>query len=159
MVYIWFYATSSLVLSSSLFTSSMKTNLLAQNSQNFELFRVKATRHYDPLSLSNYYHLTLTITQHLLSLSTYCYSTLTITWLPLTCSTSIRICIYSAPTDFFLSFVLLIFLSVAFHRWSIHYVSTILANSCTSLHNHNSTFPLGTFVTSCWLTSSNILHQ
>ena len=47
------------------------------------------------------YHLTLTITRHQLF---YCYLTLTIftiTRLSLTCSASIRILIYSAPTDYF----------------------------------------------------------
>ena len=30
----------------------------------------------------------------------------------------------------------------------MHHVITILTNSCTPLHNHNSTFPLGAILTS-----------
>ena len=84
----------------------------------------------------------------------YYYSVLTIfivTHLPLSFSASIRILIYLAPTDFLLGFVFLIFLSVVFHRSSIHCVITILTDSCTSLHNHNSNFSLGLLVTSYWL--------
>ena len=100
------------------------------------------------------------VTRHLLSLGTYCHSASTmfvslsfnyvsITRLPLTCSTPIRFLICLAPTNFFLSLVFLIFLSVAFNRSSMHCVIIVLADSFTSLHYHNSTFPLGTFVTSC----------
>ena len=87
------------------------------------------------------------VTRHLLF---FCHLALTMFLFPLTCM---------APTNFLLSLVFLIFLSVASNRSSMHYVITILADSCTPLHNHNSTFPLATFVTSCWSNSLNLLHQ
>ena len=102
-------------------------------------------------------HSALDVTWHQL---TFCHSTHTITRhqliffvtrLPLICSVTIGFCIYSAPTVFLLGLLCLFFPSFTFKRLSMHCVITFLTNSCNPLHNHNSTFPLGLLVTSCWL--------
>ncbi len=82
-------------------------------------------------------------------LGIYCHSTLYVTWHPLFLLL-LGIHMVWLLLGFFLLSTYLAQLGLKY-RYSIHHVITVLTDSCTSWHYHNSTFSPRSFVTSSWL--------